>query len=134
MNPITFQFDANKNTQWGVKVFIHQSHRALIRASLDYDFEESSGEAYAFAETYPFKKAMNNKESVFAELHFSRGKYLTMPIIAHECYHAMIWYCKLTKLKIHEANIDGEEWAADTIEYLVSGVLVGLKKHKVKVR
>ena len=124
---IKFTIDASPNTTWRILVFVHPSLKAMHKARGD------SG-CLAFCLPYTHDQCVTEKQGgVFCELHFARGENMRHKFIVHECLHALVAYAKLCRLKIHEADYDGEEWLACSIEHMVSGILWMLKKRKVKV-
>src|SRR6185437_12036749 len=95
---------------------------------------KSRGEdCLAYFKYFGLNKAFKEPECVYGEIHLSRGVNMQVKYIVHECWHAVIEWARLTKLKLHEADYDGEELAACAVEHTVENILWMLRKKKVKV-
>ena len=126
--PLQFTIDAGPNTEWAVRVFVHNSYKRLVQAHPNKDTN-----CIAFCYRYKRAKAMEEKDRVFCELHFSKGENMRVKYVVHECYHALIALARLTNLRVVSADDSGEEFAAESIEYMVDTILCFLKKKHVRV-
>ena len=128
----TFTINVGPNTQWVLRVVVWPNIKDLRAARGRYHRDEGNT-VMAFCATYDYSKAFKDADCVCAEVHLSR-KDAKLAYVVHECLHALLHYCRIAKLKIHEADYDGEEWLAETMEYMVDGVVRQLRKLKVRVR
>jgi hypothetical protein len=87
----------------------------------------------AYFRSRNLRDAFRDSEAVYGEIHLARGRHMKASIIVHEAYHALIEFCRYAKLKINEADSDGEELAACSIEHMVENILWMLKKKRIRV-
>jgi hypothetical protein len=126
LSMLQFTIGASPNSNWRVRVVIHNSQRSLDKARGD-------DSALAFYRSYSVSRSFKEPECVFGEIHFQQGKHMQAKYVAHEVFHSLMDFARLTKLKIHEVDIDGEEWLACSMEHMVENILWMLKKKRVKV-
>jgi hypothetical protein len=125
---LEFTVPAGPNTGWKIRVFVWPDKNAYLRARKRVGGDTSGSVAFCFIRSRP--DTLKDGECV-ANVHFNR-KNLKLSYIVHECYHALGSYANFIKLK--ENTVSGEEWAADSIEHMVDGIVFALKKKRVAIK
>ncbi len=130
--PIEFTVAAGPYTNWQIGVVVWPNESALWRAYVKTPpLDKVPAQCRAFCNTLDMDD-LGDEDRVLAAIHLQRGD-ISINLITHEGFHAFSNYIKLTQLKAYSGDSDAEEWAANSIAHIVSEVVAGLKKNKIKV-
>jgi hypothetical protein len=123
---LQFTVRANPSTDWAVRVLVWKNLKQLR-------IHTKTKDALGLCKVYSKKKAVKRPDNVFAEISLAVEEPLRAATILHECFHALISYANLCKLRTHDGDCDAEEVEACSLEHMYTAIVEEIQSHKIKI-